>query len=273
MPDPRSSSALPSASSPTPPAAPALVVSLHDVCPATRAACTQILAELAAMGARKTSLLVVPDHHGRGHFLADRPFCDWLTGLLAAGHEPVVHGYRHRRERRPGETLRERLLTRLYTADEGEFFDLGRAPALALARRGREELRTLVPGGIAPAGFIAPAWLLGPEAEAAVADAGFRYTVRLGGVIDLRHRRYHASQSLVYSTRAVWRRLASLGWNARLFRRLGGAGGNPLLRLSLHPPDLFHPAIWRQIRRLTRRALAVREPITYLEWVTRWGGT
>src|SRR3954454_438938 len=49
----------------------ALVVSIHDVCPSTRETCAAILSDLAALGLRQCSLLVVPDHHGNGHFLGD----------------------------------------------------------------------------------------------------------------------------------------------------------------------------------------------------------
>jgi len=68
------------------------------------------------------------------------------------------------------------------------------------------------------------------------------------------------SQSLVYSPRSAWRRVVSLGWNATLFRRLAA---NPLLRLGVHPPDANFPSLWRQIERLTRRALKTRTPQTY----------
>jgi hypothetical protein len=56
----------------------------------------------------------------------------------------------------------------------------------------------------------------------------------------------------------------SLAWNALLFRRLAA---NPLLRISIHPVDLRHPKIWQQIRELVTRALADREPLTYLAWL------
>src|SRR5882757_6813825 len=51
------------------------VVSLHDVSPHTWEASARLLADLAAWGVPRTSLLVVADHHHRGHFLADEAFC------------------------------------------------------------------------------------------------------------------------------------------------------------------------------------------------------
>ncbi len=160
----------------------ALVVSLHDVSPRTQAAFSAMLGELAAWGVARTSLLVIPDHHHRGHMLADAGFCRWLEGLAAQGHELVVHGYYHQRETRAGETWRERFTTRVYTAGEGEFYDLSRDEATARLARAQEDFRQL--DAPAPTGFIAPAWLLADAASDAVREAGFRYTTYLTGVQD-----------------------------------------------------------------------------------------
>ncbi len=241
----------------------ALVVSLHDVSPQTRAECAEILAELAGLGVEKCSLLVIPDHHRRGHFLADAECAAWLRAQAAAGHELVMHGYHHQRARRAGESVSAKLTTRFYTADEGEFFDLDRAAARALVEKARADFRQL---GVEPAGFIAPAWLLSAEAEAALRELGCAYTTRLGSVADLESGRVFQSQSLVWSVRSTWRRQVSRAWNALLFRRLAA---NPLLRISIHPVDLRHAQIWRQIRNLITRALAEREPLTYHAWLTR----
>jgi predicted deacetylase len=252
------------ASPPTPPIAPrALVVSLHDVSPHTRENCEQALATLDRLGVSQCSLLVIPDHHHRGHFLADPEFCAWLKAQSARGHEIVIHGYYHQRERRPAESTVQKLTTRFYTADEGEFYDLDRPAATALVQKARADFQKL---GLNPAGFIAPAWLLSREAEAALRDCGCEYTTRLGSVLDLRHARLHPSQSLVWSVRSAWRRKLSLAWNALLFRRLAA---NPLLRISIHPVDVKHPAIWAQISSLIASALSDRTSLTYQNWLSQ----
>jgi predicted deacetylase len=240
-----------------------LVVSLHDVSPMTRADCSAILAELRSLGVPGVSLLVIPDHHHKGHMLADAEFGRWLREQTAAGHEIVIHGYHHRRARRDGESLRAKATTRFYTAEEGEFYDLDRASATALVTKARAEFQQL---GVPAAGFVAPAWLLSGEAEAALRDLQCEYTTRLGSVLDLRTGRAFASQSLVWSVRSAWRRQMSLAWNALLFRRLRA---NPLLRISIHPVDLRQAKAWQQIRELVTQALAEREPLTYLAWLTR----
>lgn len=240
----------------------ALAVSIHDVSPFTREAVTAVLAGLARAGVARVSLLVVPDYHHRGNITADPAFGAWLRELTAAGHEPVLHGYHHQRVRRPGESPRTRFFTRFYTADEGEFFDIGRDAARELLLRGRAEVARCA--GAEPAGFIAPAWLLSPEGEAAARELGFAYTTRLESMIELASGRVHLSQSLCWSTRAAWRRASSLLWNALLFRRLRQ---NPLLRISIHPPNVAHEKIWAQIISLVRRALTDREPFVYCDLI------
>ena len=240
----------------------ALVVSLHDVSPRTRENCEQALAALERLGVKQCSLLVIPDHHHRGHFLADPAFCAWLKAQADHGHEIVIHGYYHQRERRSRESAIQKLTTRFYTADEGEFYDLDRPAAAALVQTARADFRKL---GLDPSGFIAPAWLLSREAEAALRDCGCEYTTRLGSVFDLRHARLHSSQSLVWSVRSAWRRKLSLAWNALLFRKLTA---NPLLRISIHPVDGKHRAIWAQISTLIAWALHDRPPLTYQNWLS-----
>jgi predicted deacetylase len=246
---------------PAPAAHRAIVVSLHDVSPHTWDSCKRILAELQRIGISTTSLLVIPDHHGRGPVVKNAAFCGWLKNQVADGHEAVLHGYHHRREPRPAETLRDRWITAHYTAGEGEFFDLSYDAARELAARGLNEFKQI---GLAPSGFIAPAWLLGQDAERAIGDLGFAYTTRIGGVLDLRTRQLHRSQSLCWSVRSAWRRGMSLAWNASLFRRLTDS---PLLRIAIHPVDIDHPRIIAQIMRLAGTAVQTRAPHTYESWL------
>ena len=238
-----------------------LVVSLHDVSPHTWEPCRKILAELKRIGASRTSLLVIPDHHRRGHVLNDPGFCEWTRAQVAAGHEAVLHGYFHRREPRADDNLRSRWITGTYTAGEGEFFDLPYHDAREIAQRGRDEFMR---AGLNPSGFIAPAWLLGEEAERAITDLGFRYTTRIGEVLELQPRVRHPSQSLCWSVRAAWRRMLSLAWNAWLFRRLTNA---PLVRIAVHPVDIAHARIWKQITRMISKAARTRKAHTYESWI------
>jgi predicted deacetylase len=239
----------------------ALVVSVHDVAPATRARVEEIVADLAHHGVAVCSLLVIPNYHHRGCFTEDSAFVRWLQDLETKGHEIVIHGYFHERPSRGGETPAERFFTQLYTKGEGEFYDLDYEEALRRISRAREEFAG---AGLTPRGFIAPAWLLGAAAARAAADAEMEYTTRLTGVRDLRSGEDFHARTLAYSVRSGWRRTASLAWNTALANHLAGA---PLARVSIHPPDRDYPEIWRQILRLTDRLIQNRTPTTYRDWI------
>jgi uncharacterized protein len=239
----------------------ALVVSIHDVAPATQVRVQDIIAELAHRGVSVCSLLVVPNYHRRGSSTEDRGFVRWLQDLETKGHEIVIHGYFHERPRRPSETVSQKLFTRFYTKGEGEFYDLDYDESFRRITRAREEFTA---AGLTPRGFIAPAWLLGPPGERAAADADLEYTTRLTAIRDLRSGENYPARTLAYSVRGGWRRITSLAWNNLLVRQLADA---PLARVSIHPPDRDHPEIWDQILRLAERLLENRNATTYRDWI------
>ena len=238
-----------------------LVVSLHDVAPATQAIAAKITTELGELGVRHTSLLVVPNYHYLGPSMQDRQFVSWLKELEARGHEIVINGYFHERPKAQRESVSEKLVTQFYTQGEGEFYDLTYDEAFRRIQTARDEFQS---AGLKPRGFVAPAWLLNNEGLRAAADAEMEYTTHLRDVIDLRARETFPARSLVYSVRNGWRRATSLAWNAALSRMLKN---NPLVRLSIHPPDYSHPAIWRQIVDLVSAMASVRTPTTYQDWI------
>jgi predicted deacetylase len=239
---------------------PSMVVSIHDLSTVTREVVERMLEDLARVRVPQTSLLVIPDHHHKGRIDADPRFREMLQGAVSRGHEAVLHGYYHLRPARQGEGVATRLITRSYTAGEGEFYDLSRAEAVTLLRKGREALGNC---GVPFTGFIAPAWLLGKEAEKAVWEEGFGYTTRIGSVIG-REGRHYRSRSMVYSVRAPWRRGVSLLWNELLFHRLRNA---PLVRIGLHPPDWEHEAIRHHALACIRKAASGRRVTTYGKWL------
>jgi len=242
-------------------AADSVVVSLHDVAPCTQQITSTIISELGAHGVRVCSVLVVPDYHHEGPFAKHREFVTWLRALEADGHEVVIHGYFHERPPQRKETLRDKLVTRFYTQNEGEFYDLSYEEALRRITTARDEFRAL---GLKPRGFIAPAWLLGKEAEQAVRDAELEYTTRLRTVCDLRSESIFPARTLVYSVHNNWRRALSRSWNATLFRFLNT---KPLLRTSIHPSDYSQPTIWKQILGFIAATKNARTATTYQDWI------
>jgi predicted deacetylase len=238
-----------------------LIVSIHDVAPATQAVAEKIITDLAHHGVGVCSLLVVPNYHHRGSSTEDRGFTRWLQELETKGHEIVIHGYFHERPRKGSESVSEKLFTRFYTKDEGEFYDLAYDEAFRRITQARDEFTA---AGLTPRGFIAPAWLLGAPGEKAAADAELEYTTRLTGIRDLRSGENYSARTLAYSVRSGWRRTTSLAWNSLLARQLAEA---PLARISLHPPDRDHPEIWRQALRLTDCLMEDRNATTYRDWI------
>src|SRR5438034_7147714 len=128
-----------------------MVVSLHDVAPSNQEVANTIVSELARRGVSVCSLLAVPDYHHQGLFTRNQQFVSWLRGLEADGHEIVIHGYFHERPRRAKESLRDKFLTRFYTQNEGEFYNLVYDEALRRIVAARDELRA---HGLKPRGFV-----------------------------------------------------------------------------------------------------------------------
>ncbi|MEI8342983.1 MAG: DUF2334 domain-containing protein, partial [Verrucomicrobiota bacterium] len=145
-----------------------LVASIHDVSPLTWETTASMLDNLRPLGVSACSLLVVPNHHHRGHFLENHDFCSWLKERVKSGDEVVIHGYYHQRERKPGENAAQKLMTRFYTQDEGEFYDIDEESAFAAVLKAQTEFRQI---GLNPSGFIAPAWLLSEPAKRALIRA------------------------------------------------------------------------------------------------------
>jgi uncharacterized protein len=243
----------------TPPRA--LVVSIHDVSPLTCKLIFAMVDDIVAAGVDHTALLVIPNHHSKAPIRENPEFCDRLR-RSAQMHEVVLHGYFHSRPQGAGGWW-DTFVTEFYTAREGEFYDLSEREASLRLERGKRELAEL---GLVARGFIAPAWLLGREAERAVRSVGFDYTTTLRTFKDMVTGRETISQSLVWSVRSAWRRMLSLWWNRLLARRLFRA---PLLRIGLHPVDWQHGTVRRQALHLVRSALAAREAITYEGWLAR----
>jgi predicted deacetylase len=242
----------------------ALIVSLHDAHPLSQVKIQEQIEFLASFGVAKSSILIVPSFHHQGS-LAEKPeFCQAAGRWQEAGHELVLHGYFHDRKSSPRETLSTLFWTRLYTNQEAEFLDLPMEEARERITWGLDLFKKL---GWKTSGFVAPAWLMPVTVEKLLAEMGFAYTTRLKQIIRLNPSQRIATQSLCYSTRAAWRRVASGLWNKHLFTSLRKTN---LVRLSLHPNDLAFPLPRRQISQIVRACVkAGFEPTTYGEYVTR----
>lgn len=208
------------------------------------------------------------DHESRREDRAetrpDRAFDDALSGCVAAGHELALHGYTHRDDGMPARGVAARWLRRVYTTGEGEFAAIGVEES---RRRIALGLRWFGQRGWCPHGFVAPAWLLGEGAWAALPDYAFAYTTTYGYLHLLPHRQALWAPSLVYAARNRSGRFLSAPAASVLACALRRA---PLVRLALHPRDASHPALLRHAQGLIARLLEERAGMTKAAAAAHW---
>ncbi len=227
-------------------------VALHDVSPAFASQVEQALELCRSFGA-KPALLVVPNFHGQAP-LGDYPdFSQRLRELMRAGHEIHLHGLVHQaRTGGPGgddrpDGLRRLFAQRVVSAGEAEFSDLGRSEAAARLDEGERVLRAV---GLEPRGFVPPAWSMPPWLFDLLRARGYRHT-------EDHLRVYDPVQGVSRGTLLVnWatRSRARL-WSTVVFGRLAWPVGRLLpARIAIHPHDVDHPVVRRELALLLGRA-------------------
>jgi len=249
---------------PNEPSAPGrvLCVSLHDVAPATWPQCQRLLAALRAVGPIPLTLLVVPAYHRLP--VADAAAFDRaLEARLAAGDELALHGFTHLDEGPPPRGWRQRFVRRAYTTGEGEFAAIGADEA---TRRITQGIDWFAQRQWPLAGFVAPAWLLGPGAWQALARFPMRYTTTLRHFHLLPEGQSLLAPSLVYAARNRSGRWLSVRRNDALARL---QADRPLVRLGLHPADAAHPELIRHCQQLAEKLLTTREALTKVDFALR----
>ena len=239
-----------------------LIVSIHDVSPLTWDKVRMILDRLESIGIKNRSLLLIPNFQGKAPIdQAGGEFQSWLQQIQRQD-EICLHGYTHQAQEIRG-SLFARLMATVYTQREGEFYQL--TPE-AMRQRLQQGLEHFAKVGLQPTGFIAPAWLLAPGAESILREAGFKYTTRLGSIelFTSASIKKLKAPTLCYSVRNGWRRVLSRLWNPLLFKLSKEV---PLLRVAIHPVDIDHPEVFQQILDLLRKAIEVRQVVTYQQMV------
>lgn len=217
-----------------------LVVSFHDLAPHSQRPCQELLTQLSRLGIPQASLLVVPRWH-EIESIRNRPFFHrWLLSLSEAGHEICLHGLNHQESQ-----------------DEFHRIDGERAEAKVL--EGADLLCGL---GCPPRGFVPPGGRLSAAAREVLRRRGFLYTATLRHLDLLQENRRIAAPAVVFDSRNLWRRRVS-----PLVGRLRFAASRQasILRIAVHPGDLYEPAVRRTLVALLRESLADRIPVTYGE--------
>ncbi len=218
-----------------------LLASIHDVSPLHVEAVERLRDLLAPSVGSRLSMLVVPDHWDRAPIDRDPAFRARLRAWADGGAEMLLHGFRHLDDGiHAGRWARWRA-TRI-TAGEGEFLGLDMEEALRRLEKGRRIVEDAT--GRPVAGFVAPAWLYGPGARAALArseglplaEDHMRVWRTADGTTLAR------SPVVTWATRTPARLLSSLAAAAVARVALRPL---PVVRVGVHPGDLTSPAVMR----------------------------
>lgn len=220
-----------------------LLASIHDVSPRFEREIDALagIVSRALGGGSPFAMLVVPDHWGTSPLADSRAFQTRLREWSDAGVEMFVHGWYHRDTSEHTGTAR--LKAKYMTASEGEFLGLSEAVARQRMQGGKALVEDII--GRESAGFIAPAWLYGEGAMAALADSSFALAedhMRVWRPAD--GARLARGPVITWASRSPMRTASSL-----LVAALGRHALRLLdtVRVAVHPGDMSKPAIVRSI--------------------------
>lgn len=233
-----------------------LLASIHDVSPRFEREIDMLAERLdQRLGAARFAMLVVPDHWDAAPLRADKAYQARLRSWADAGVEMFLHGWRHLDDAPAG------FRATHMTAGEGEFSALDEAEATRRLRAGRAVVEDAI--GRPVAGFIAPAWLYGPGALAAVAAEGFALAEDHMKVWRPRDGRVLARGPVITWASRSPARIAS----SRFFAGLARFGLQPLttVRVAVHPGDTRVPALLNSLDTTLARLLPGRTPARYAD--------
>lgn len=240
-----------------------LLLSIHDVSPRFEGAVDRLRNHLSSHAPPENlALLVVPDHWGDAPIVAGSAFAARLRNWAEQGAEIFLHGWFHR-DSAPHESLLARSKARHLTAGEGEFLDLARTDAADLMSRGQRLLEDIT--GKTVAGFIAPAWLYGPGALAALTDCGFALAEDHWKLWQpVTGRVLARSPVLTWASRSRTRIASSLVAARVLPPMLRAA---PVARVGVHPGDVAVPAIMASIDHAVARLCRTHRAARYADLI------
>lgn len=210
-----------------------MVVSLHDVAPATAELSRRWLALLEEVGIRAT-LLVVPGTW-RGQSIDQSPkFVDWVKSAQERGHEVAQHGFSHQRHLGSETNWKRELVGGLLARGAEEFWHLSYGRATELLMAGHSLFDSV---GITTDGFVAPGWLMSPDAMTAAQRLGYRYTCTHQYIECLQE------NSRIFAPTTSQRPNSYLTRPTKVFNQLlisACASRLPVLRIGIHPADLVN---------------------------------
>lgn len=233
-----------------------LLLSIHDVAPCFESEVdrlTDLLARLA--DGPRVAMLVVPDHWQRSPLSSAPGFKARLRNWSDAGVEMFVHGWTHKDDASHQGTAS--FKARHMTGGEGEFLGLAREEAARRMAAGKALIEDVT--GRPAAGFIAPAWLYGPGALAALRDCGFALAEDHMRVWKPGRENNPLARGpvITWASRSRARTASSLA-----FASLARQTLHPLatVRVAVHPGDVGKPSLLASIE-ATVAAFVRRRPV------------
>ena len=234
-----------------------LLASIHDVSPRFESEVDRLMDLLARYVGERLAMLVVPNHWGEAPIVAGSAFASRLRHWADGGVEMFLHGYFHRdRAKHSGA---DRVRARFMTAGEGEFLGLSQTAAASRIAEGRALLEDVI--GRRIDGFVAPAWLYGKGALAALAEYG----------IPIAEDHMHVwspstGTRLARGPVITWASRTPLRLASSLVAAAGLRSAPPrVLRIGVHPPDCRHPALVRSIGKTFAKAVKSHPPGAYAD--------
>ena len=221
-----------------------LLASIHDVGPRFESEVDRLVDLIGGvLGGPKFAMLVVPDHWGLAPLGEAAAFRARLRRWADAGVEMFVHGWFHK-DLSEHDGLAS-FKAKHMTAGEGEFLGLSQDEAARRMADGKALIEDAI--GRAATGFIAPAWLYGPGAMAALREADLAIAEDHMRVWNARtDETLCRGPVITWASRSRPRQLSSLAV-AALARSF--FHGLPVARIAVHPGDTGVPALLDSIER------------------------
>ncbi len=221
----------------------ALIVSVHDVSPATIAESAWWVERLEDY-ALKASILVIPGPWRGAAMSRHDPLSRRLLTWADAGHEVSLHGWDHTQPGRGGH------VARLLARGAGEFATLDGRDAKSRLEMG---LTIFEHNHVPLSGFTPPGWLVSSDAARQISLAGFSYYTTHTAIHDLHRDRILRVPVVCHRPRSPLTPLAA--YVMRAGYHLSHAFGADL-RLAIHPDDTHDPRLVNATLDLIETALS-----------------
>jgi predicted deacetylase len=237
-----------------------LLASIHDVAPGFEEPVDRLVELLERrLGGSRFAMLVVPEHWAGSPLRASPAFQRQLRKWADSGIEMFVHGWFH--QDRSAHRGVARFKARHMTASEGEFLGLDEAEALRRMVEGKALIEDAI--GRPAAGFVAPAWLYGPGALAALAHSGMPLAEDHWRVWETGSQRVLVRGPVItWASRSSARAASSCAFAALARVALTRL---PTVRIAVHPGDVTREDILASIDKTLTRFVCTHQPSGYAD--------